>query len=784
MRTHFQTPPQRFLLAALVLLVTLFALSGCSKSTDSDDPPDDGPQIIDEISASVNTDGATLTLKNGMSFVVPAGSVSAAVNVKLSQLKSDSLFSSDIQTVLKIDAGGAITSGSLVIPLETDQTADRFGALYMADGSDRAIFLASDFNAGNDTASVAIGSTAQKAFSASPFGVGDGTYVIERGKKYNPAGSYTMPTVLAWPYYEQDGGNCWAAAWLMMMKGYSPHLSRDEIYEILSLTGVEKDQGFGWWSMGDIKTRTETMITQKVVRNTWANYNNWVDYVVACVDSGKPVLANVIDHQVLFVGYELSSPGPNQNLKLIFHDSQNFGDRKTYTTWTPDQIRAQWWDTGIVKMALNYFVTIATTTAAPTERRLQTVHLLDASQLSGVTAMFDKGLAFDSSGRITNFVEWNHTSSCGLKLTDYTEVSPGASGLVLKKVPVWNADRTSPAGIRIKTSLYKVENGVYREPPLSTTETTQAIASGAVHYANAAVQFQPFVENLEAEDTLFAIETAIFNAGLRVDDFDYVFKYRPIRIKELDPTSGEPGDAVRIEGIGFGNVQGSVTFNGVAAEVTSWRNDLISAKVPTGAGSGDVVVTVGTHSSNGVAFGASGFMELMHKTKYPSAAAYGVFTYGSYTGYSVFNPTYIWDYPMVWNGTTFGQHYVHDDGSMIETVDIDGTMNADGSKVTHLSAYLLTQQYADGKIWEERVTEIDINDLARVMYWDDPGEFMVVFGLEKEQISPRLNKLRSVKTNYNSQGSVIAVDSIRSIDWLNSSHEGEVKIWFYEASLQ
>ena len=75
-------------------------------------------------------------------------------------------------------------------------------------------------------------------------------------------------------------------------------------------------------------------------------------------------------------------------------------------------------------------------------------------------------------------------------------------------------------------------------------------------------------------------------------------------ISVLNPTSGSVGDAVRLTGTSFGGSQGTstVTFNGVKATATSWSDRTIDVRVPTGASSGSVVVTVGGQASNGVAF--------------------------------------------------------------------------------------------------------------------------------------------------------------------------------------
>ncbi len=75
-------------------------------------------------------------------------------------------------------------------------------------------------------------------------------------------------------------------------------------------------------------------------------------------------------------------------------------------------------------------------------------------------------------------------------------------------------------------------------------------------------------------------------------------------IASISPTSGVVGTSVTITGTNFGSTQGSntVTFNGTAAAVSSWSATSIVAVVPSGATTGNVVVTIGGVASNGVAF--------------------------------------------------------------------------------------------------------------------------------------------------------------------------------------
>jgi len=75
-------------------------------------------------------------------------------------------------------------------------------------------------------------------------------------------------------------------------------------------------------------------------------------------------------------------------------------------------------------------------------------------------------------------------------------------------------------------------------------------------------------------------------------------------ITSLNPASGVVGTPVAIMGANFGGTQGTstVTFNGIAATPTSWSATSVVVKVPAGATTGNVVVTVGGMASNGVGF--------------------------------------------------------------------------------------------------------------------------------------------------------------------------------------
>ncbi len=75
-------------------------------------------------------------------------------------------------------------------------------------------------------------------------------------------------------------------------------------------------------------------------------------------------------------------------------------------------------------------------------------------------------------------------------------------------------------------------------------------------------------------------------------------------ITSLSPTSGTAGTSVTITGNNFGATQGTstVTFNGTTGTPTSWSATGIVVPLPSGATTGNVVVTVGGIASNEVAF--------------------------------------------------------------------------------------------------------------------------------------------------------------------------------------
>lgn len=76
-------------------------------------------------------------------------------------------------------------------------------------------------------------------------------------------------------------------------------------------------------------------------------------------------------------------------------------------------------------------------------------------------------------------------------------------------------------------------------------------------------------------------------------------------ITGVTPTQGPVGTSVTITGNNFGS-SGSVQFAGVSASTSGWTSTSITASVPTGAATGDIVVNVSSVNSNGADFTVTG----------------------------------------------------------------------------------------------------------------------------------------------------------------------------------
>lgn len=775
-----KTPRNRWqaMLVLFLILLAAIAVDSCSSSSNSpDDNPPVGPKVVDQISAEVTETGATLALKNGMALEVPAGAVSGKVKIELSQYGEDENFAHVSQTVLNVNAEGAVNLSYLRIPLPADQDTSLVGAAYRSSDGEELTHLTIQVNATADTMIVDLSEAGTSKRTAGSGSVPNGNYVVEVGSPITVTQKYSGQ----YCYYEQDYGTCWAAAWLMMLKSYSNRFAYEEIYKLLYFTKLGPDDGLNWRRMDDLAAWTEILINKKGEYNTFCTYSNFINHILDKLGQGYPVLANMNTHQGLFVGYEITNPGPNQVITLTYHDPQMWLLRVPYRTITTTELKSEFWDMWPVTI-VNYFSTFCINEAPPIDRSLQTIELMDCQREALYITGLEKGMAFSKGNLIVDRVIWDQSKQSGLSFTNSAGRPRDITGINLRGVRVWNMNLTSPATVNVKSSLYRVVNGVYKTPALQVKEQSVTVSAKAGKMYKEDFLIEDYADALRFGDTLFAVETEMFDGSNKyLDGFDVVFSHYPLRIQSLTPTQGEPGTEVTIRGVGFGKNSGQVTFSGVLTGIVSWSDTVIVAEVPQVAGSSDVAVRVGDYTSNSKTFATASLLDQIKRCKFEQFNAFGWFDTKYTRMFALFFASASNQRDLIWNGNVATKSYTQAlEDYYTETYNLRIVFDPSGASIDSVVGYLKVDRVIDGKLTERTLTELAAVDLPFKGNLDDENGYLCYYWIEPPEIPTKLTKLQWFRNSYNPDGSVYTADTLTNVNWLNPDHEGEIKILLWE----
>jgi hypothetical protein len=164
-----------------------------------------------------------------------------------------------------------------------------------------------------------------------------------------------------------------------------------------------------------------------------------------------------------------------------------------------------------------------------------------------------------------------------------------------------NTARYDHAATLLSSGLVLVADGWGSTNPLSSAELYNPSTGTFIVTGSTNVAGHHNASNLSGGIVLLA-------GGYGSDYLSSAELYQPASVAPLiatiSPISGPAGTVVTITGTNFGPAQGTstVTFKGTLATPTGWSSNSILVPVPSGAASGNVVVTVGGLASNGVPF--------------------------------------------------------------------------------------------------------------------------------------------------------------------------------------
>ncbi len=217
-----------------------------------------------------------------------------------------------------------------------------------------------------------------------------------------------------------------------------------------------------------------------------------------------------------------------------------------------------------------------------------TVTFLCADSLSGVA---------NCTSPVTVSTEGANQMVSGTAIDNAGNAAPASATINLDKTPPTISITSPVAGATFTASSVSVTGNV--------SDSLSGISSVTCNGASATIQSGTFTCSVSlafGSNTITAQATDL--AGNPASAAANVFRNSPPSIASLSPTSGPVGTPVTLAGSYFGNTQGASTiaFNGALASPSTWSDTQIQVPVPSGASTGNVIVTVSGLASNGLSF--------------------------------------------------------------------------------------------------------------------------------------------------------------------------------------
>jgi hypothetical protein len=583
-------------------------------------------QVLETKTGSIGSAGGSVSLGDGTSLIIPPGGVSGNTTVTLSRIGNDPVFGDGSHRVFSYTFSAVASGASIAVPVVAGIPPESYAAASIPSDALGIIPLHGAVSGGSFVVDL-MGAT--ESASRHPEGE-EATLSGRVAVEAVPRARAGSGELLQIPYYEQfTDGACWAAAMLMFCKAYDRDAIPRTVHGILGLTGIHKNAGYSqnWFTSDGFARRVALISGQEIERNSWLSFDNFEEYVLARLGEGKPVLAGMIYHEGVFVGYELDD---QDKVTLLYHDP-NAADfdldlwpwpKKMYPRWpyqpiSPEDLEAQFWGRAYVDYAVPFTTYVA-------KEEYQEAPILQTVMMPDDPEALRDGIGFYSGSWHGQFL-WESDRVDGYTLAKDLGVYNIRLGgqrvradfekMVLKNLPIWNLDNDHAATLDVKTQIFRLDGNAFVQPPLYEVIQEQGIPQyryaqhGESRLAySLTLDAKDFTGQLLPSDDRLALQVQLCDgAGGTIDRFDVEFFIDGPFITSVAPSPAQVNAEIELEGFGFGaQGAGKVRFTAdgggtvEATSVLSWGDHLIKVKVPVGAKSGPVTVASAGLQGNAV----------------------------------------------------------------------------------------------------------------------------------------------------------------------------------------
>lgn len=542
--------------------------------------------------SQVGSTGGRVGLADGTAAVFPPGAVQGTTQVTVARREVSSYLdgaSATGRTVIRFEAG--VTSFAQDVEIRVPLPAD----LTPADSLHVTAGVIDD-----TTGAITVVHPSIQTLEGKPFVVvktrhfSDWIFEWLGGGKRPPASAGPLEI----PYYNQgESGYCWATSLQMVTRA----VRHDETYTIPEIVGrMGIDEG----GITSISFRLSPTIAQIVkdrtgVRPTrqtwdWVNANQMKEYLKREIGlERRPValFATMWNHAVVVVGYDGDT--------FILHDPAS--------TRTEVGYEARPWSAigGAMGVTDNFVTLVAPVPFATTTSPVRVNVLPRAFRVSKPST------GADDPSAVYHY-RWDHGRTGGYAFRHATsdegvETLPGGVRTlsVDGDVQLSNASRSEPAEVSVwmDVTAMGAPTGVGH---VSIQRTVTVGPNAVASFRPGDLPVDTFRYN-RATPTEYLVSVSALVGATRVDRTSFRFSIDPVvpALTSLDPATAMVGETVRIRGrhLGWSRYRNRVTIGGVEVkDFVAWTNDQITVKVPSGAASGDVVVTRGEVASNPLPF--------------------------------------------------------------------------------------------------------------------------------------------------------------------------------------